>query len=96
LARIAKAESLIKTLKHEEVDGRAYRNLDHLRRSIAEFLENVYNLSRLHSALGYQSPVEFEEALLTAGFSTRLSGEMVLPPPSPAIYFKSVAISPVS
>ena len=79
----AKAESFIKTLKQEQVDGRAYRDFHHMRRSIAEFLENVYNQRRLHSALGYQSPVEFEEALAQAGNSTRLGGGMVLPPPSP-------------
>jgi len=79
----AKAESFMKTLKQEEVDGREYRDANHLRRSIAEFLENVYNRQRLHSALGYQSPSEFEEALLSAGISTRMCGGRVLPPPSP-------------
>ena len=79
----AKAESFMKTLKQEEVDGRGYRDYDHLLRSIAEFLENVYNGRRLHSALGYQSPVEFEEALSSAGISTGLCGGRVLLPPSP-------------
>jgi len=79
----AKAESFIKTLKQEEIDGRGYRDQDHLRRCIAEFIENVYNRRRLHSALGYQSPVEFEEACSIAGISTGMSGGMVLPPPSP-------------
>lgn len=71
----------MKTLKQEEVDGRGYRDYDHLLRSIAEFIETVYNRQRLHSALRYQSPVEFEEALPLAGIS--LSGGMGLPPPSP-------------
>ena len=79
----AKAESFIKTLKQEEVDGREYRNFDHLRRSIAEFLENVYNRERLHSALGYQSPFEFEESILATGISTGLCGGRVPLPPSP-------------
>lgn len=59
----AKAESFMKTLKAEEVNGRDYRNFDQVRASIGDFLENVYNLRRLHSALGYQSPIEFEESL---------------------------------
>jgi transposase InsO family protein len=40
-----------------------YRDLREARASIAEFLEKIYNQKRLHSALGYQSPVRFEEAL---------------------------------
>jgi putative transposase len=63
----AKAESFMKTLKQEEVNGRSYRDLDHLRQSIAEFLEKVYNRRRLHSALGYQSPMEYEETLMKSG-----------------------------
>jgi transposase InsO family protein len=97
----AKAESFMKTLKQEEVDGRGYRDLNHLRQSIAEFLENVYNRQRLHSALGYQSPVEFEEAPSSAGISTGLCGGRVLLPPSPtppapATFDHSVSIFPVS
>ena len=57
------AESFMKTLKVEEVDGRRYRNFDHARSSIATFLEEVYNQQRLHSALDYRSPVEFETDL---------------------------------
>jgi transposase InsO family protein len=91
----AKAESFMKTLKQEEVDGRAYRDLDHLRRSIAEFVENVYNRRRLHSALGYQSPVEFEQALSSAGISTGLSGGMVPVPPSPTPPTPATYINPV-
>jgi len=59
----AKAESFMKTLKAEEVNGRDYRNFDQVRESIGDFLENVYNRWRLHSALGYQSPAEFEEGI---------------------------------
>jgi len=58
----AKAESFMKTLKTEEVDGSAYRDLTHARASIGAFIEEVYNATRLHSALGYQSPAEFEAA----------------------------------
>ncbi len=57
----AKAESFMKTLKVEEVDGSAYRDLSHARARIGDFIEQVYNRTRLHSALDYLSPVEFEE-----------------------------------
>jgi putative transposase len=56
----AKAESFMKTLKAEEVNGTQYRDIDHVRGSIAAFIEAVCNRDRLHSALAYQSPVEFE------------------------------------
>jgi transposase InsO family protein len=56
----AKAESFMKTLKAEEVDGRLYRNLQEAERCIGTFIEEVYNKQRLHSALGYRPPVEFE------------------------------------
>jgi putative transposase len=56
----AKAESFMKTLKQEEVDGSAYRDLAHARSCIGDFIEQVYNRTRLHSALDYRSPMEFE------------------------------------
>ncbi len=59
----AKAESFMKTLKTEEVNGTAYKDLDHARQDIGHFIDTVYNTERLHSALGYQPPVEFEESL---------------------------------
>jgi transposase InsO family protein len=57
----AKAESFMKTLKHEEVDGRDYRDIEAARPSIAAFIEQTYNGGRLHSALGYRPPIEFED-----------------------------------
>lgn len=60
----AKAESFMKTLKQEEVDGSDYRDSRHARRSIGQFLENIYNRRRLHSALDYRPPAEFEASLL--------------------------------
>jgi putative transposase len=59
----AKAESFMKTLKQEEVDGRDYRDLEHAREAIGAFIEDVYNRQRLHSALAYRPPVEFEANL---------------------------------
>jgi transposase InsO family protein len=58
----AMAESFMKTLKTEEVDASAYRDLDHAKSAIGAFIEDVYNPHRLHSALAYQSPMEFELA----------------------------------
>lgn len=59
----AKAESFMKTLKAEEVNGKAYTTLAHARRDIGRFIDTVYNTQRLHSALGYKPPVEFEAEL---------------------------------
>ncbi len=56
----AKAESFMKTLKTEEVDGRRFKDIEAATRSIAVFIDTVYNTERLHSALGYCSPLEFE------------------------------------
>jgi len=57
------AESFMKTLKVEEVDGRRYRNFDHAESCIGTFIEDIYNQQRLHSALDYCSPLEFEAEL---------------------------------
>jgi putative transposase len=54
-------ESFIKTLKHEEVYRNEYRDIDEASASIGDFLECVYNRQRLHSALGYLPPSEFEQ-----------------------------------
>src|SRR5262245_18672616 len=59
----AKAESFMKTLKQEEIDGRHYRDIDEMRQQIGAFIEQFYNRQRLHSALGYRPPVEFEAHL---------------------------------
>jgi transposase InsO family protein len=56
----AMAESFMKTLKAEEVDGRLYRDLAHARAEIGQFIDRIYNRQRLHSALDYRSPEEFE------------------------------------
>jgi transposase InsO family protein len=58
------AESFMKTLKVEEVDGQRYRHFEHAYSSIRTFVEDVYNSERLHSALDYRSPVEFEAEIV--------------------------------
>jgi transposase InsO family protein len=60
----AACESFMKTLKYEEVYRNEYRDLAEARASIREFLEKIYNQKRLHSALGYLPPVEFEANLV--------------------------------
>jgi transposase InsO family protein len=59
----AQAESFMKTLKYEEVYRTEYRSLEDARTSIGEFLDKIYNRERLHSALGYRPPLEFERHL---------------------------------
>jgi putative transposase len=56
----AACESFMKTLKQEEVYRNEYRDFQEAPASIGEFLERVYNQKRLHSALGYLPPAEFE------------------------------------
>jgi transposase InsO family protein len=69
----AACESFMKTLKYEEVHRNEYRDLAEARASIAEFLEKVYNQKRLHSALGYLPPAEFEAQHHKDAASRRLS-----------------------
>lgn len=58
----ASCERFMKTLKREESYANTYRDLEHLRANLAAFIEPYYNRDRLHSALGYHSPEEFEQA----------------------------------
>lgn len=57
----ALAETFIKTLKYEEVYRTEYRNLEEAKPLMKQFLEKIYNQKRLHSALGYRPPREFEQ-----------------------------------
>ncbi|MGI9072323.1 MAG: IS3 family transposase [Bryobacteraceae bacterium] len=59
----AACESFMKTLKYEEVFRSDHRDLQEAQLSIREFLEKIYNVKRLHSALGYVPPTEFEANL---------------------------------
>lgn len=59
----ASCESFMKTLKQEEIYPNEYRDLEHLRLNVGDFMEQYYNRRRLHSSLGYQPPEEFEQSL---------------------------------
>ncbi|MFN2456384.1 MAG: IS3 family transposase [Pyrinomonadaceae bacterium] len=61
----ARCERFMRTLKYEEVYLSDYDTLAEARTSIKHFLEEVYNQKRLHSAIGYVPPAEFEQSLLT-------------------------------
>src|SRR5947209_20102873 len=65
----ASCESFLKTLKREEIYANEYGDLEHLRANILEFIEQYYNQQRLHSALGYLPPEEFEQAANTEAIS---------------------------
>ncbi len=58
----AKAERFFRTLKYEEVYLKSYETYEQARANIGAFIEDVYNTKRLHSALGYRPPAEFEAA----------------------------------
>lgn len=73
----AKCESFMKTLKQEEIHTRQYRDRADLEAHIGDFLDRYYNRRRLHSALGYRSPEEFERSLLASPPSV----------PAPAVSF---------
>ena len=57
----ARCERFMRTLKEEEIDCREYATLAELERNLEDFIERFYNRIRLHAALGYCSPEEFEQ-----------------------------------
>jgi putative transposase len=59
----AVAESFFATLKRELVAGRAWPTRAGLRRALFDYIDGWYNTRRLHSALGYRSPAEYEAAI---------------------------------
>jgi putative transposase len=61
----AVCERFMRTLKQEEINCSDYRDLEDLNAHLEEFIERYYNRVRLHSALGYQSPEQFEADLMT-------------------------------
>ena len=67
------AMPVVKTLKYEEVHRQEYRSIEEARASIEHFLMKVYNQKRLHSALGYCSPAEFERSLVPPSPENRAS-----------------------
>jgi putative transposase len=69
----AKAESFMKTLKQEEVNGQTYRDAEHAKNAIGAFIEEIYNRQRLHSALAYRPPAEFEANLPRCGAAAQQS-----------------------
>lgn len=66
----ATCESFMKTLKQEEIYCQQYRDFEDLKAHLEEFLDGYYNRQRLHSALGYRSPEEFEKDIAAAANSS--------------------------
>lgn len=64
----AMAESFFASLKLEINDGEAFANRDAARRAVFEYVEVFYNRVRLHSGLGYRSPMQTEQDYLTVRF----------------------------
>ena len=73
----ASCESFMKTLKREEIYANDYHTLEHLATNIERFITEYYNRCRLHSALGYRPPDEFERASESGHVSGHLGGATI-------------------
>jgi putative transposase len=71
-------ESFMKTLKQEEIHCHQYRDFQELSEHIEEFIDHYYNRLRLHSALGYRTPEEFEQDAAAAQASNRTQDAAVM------------------
>ena len=69
----ASCESFMKTLKREEVYCRDYQDYEDLSQHLEAFIEQYYNRQRLHSALGYRAPADFEAAASAAGETSAMT-----------------------
>jgi hypothetical protein len=67
----------VKTLKREEIYANDYRTLEHLATNIERFIDEYYNRCRLHSALGYRPPDEFERLSESGNVSGNLGGATI-------------------
>jgi transposase InsO family protein len=72
----ARCERFMRTLKEEEIDCREYSTLQELERNLEDFIERYYNRLRLHAALGYHSPAEFEQQQAGIAVNPAASGVM--------------------
>ena len=73
----AQCERFMRTIKYEEVLINEYADLAHAQANIQRFIEQVYNKKRLHSALGYRPPAEFERLLQHQNECTLIDTEIV-------------------
>jgi transposase InsO family protein len=73
----AHCESFLKTLKREEIHANDYRDLEDLFTKVEAFIEQYYNRRRLHSALGYRPPEDFEKEVEQVNFAPRFSGAIL-------------------
>lgn len=73
----ATCESFFKTLKREEIYANDYYDLEHLLETVGVFIERYYNRYRLHSALGYRSPYEFEKEFGSHNVGGRFTGPVL-------------------
>jgi putative transposase len=75
----ASCESFMSTLKREEIYCRDYQDYDDLQQHLEVFIDHYYNRQRLHSALGYRTPADFEAAIAVAGDRSAVSAVTTAP-----------------